>query len=131
MPFDRDEKGNLNFTLQAAHSFRRILHVGGDATGKGIVDALSKKVLEDANITVVQNSMAVELLTDSDKVCKGLILYNELTNEHEIVYTSATILATGGLGQVFKYTTNPDCATGDGMDLAYNAGAIMQDMEFI
>lgn len=129
--FDRNSKGELNFTLEAAHSFRRILHVGGDATGKGIVEALTKKVLEDSNITVIENSMAVELLINADSECKGLILYNELTNEHEIVYSSATILATGGLGQIYKYTTNPDCATGDGFDLAYNAGAIMQDMEFV
>lgn len=129
--FDRDSKGNLNFTLEAAHSIRRILHVGGDATGRGIVEALVKKVREDSNITVVENSMAVELLVNADSECKGLILYNELTGEHEIVYSSAIVLATGGLGQVYKYTTNPDGATGDGFDLAYNAGAILQDMEFV
>lgn len=129
--FDRNKQGKLNFTLEAAHSFRRILHVGGDATGKGIIEALSKKVLEDSNITVVENSMAVELLVNSNKECKGLILYNQLTNEHEIVYSSATILATGGIGQLYKYTTNPECATADGIDLAYQAGAIIQDMEFI
>lgn len=129
--FDTNDKGELNFTLEAAHSFRRILHVGGDATGKGIVEALIKKVQEDPNITVVEHSMAVELLVNSDSECKGLILYNNLTNEHEIVYTSATVLATGGLGQLYKYTTNPECSTGDGIDIAYNAGAIMQDLEFI
>ena len=129
--FDKDEKGNLNFTLEAAHSIRRILHVGGDATGKGIVDALSKKVIADSNITVVENSMAVELLTNSDSECKGIICYNALTGEHEIIYSNAVILATGGVGQVYKYTTNPDGATGDGLYLAYNAGAIIQDMEFI
>lgn len=129
--FDRNEKNELNFTLEAAHSFRRILHVGGDATGKGIVEALSKKVLEDGNITLVENSIAVELLTNLDNECKGLILYNTLTGEHEIVYSSAVVLATGGIGQVYKYTTNPDGATGDGIDLAYNAGAMLQDMEFI
>jgi len=129
--FDKDSEGNLNFTLEAAHSFRRILHAGGDATGKAIVNALKSRVVEDTNITVLENTMAVELLVNSDKECKGLILYNELTNEHEIVYTSAVILATGGVGQVYKYTTNPDGATGDGIDIAYNAGAIIQDMEFI
>lgn len=129
--FDKDINGNLNFTLEAAHSFKRILHVGGDATGKGLVEALSRKVQEDENITVIENSMAVELLVDSDNICKGLILYNSLLNEHEIIYTPATILATGGLGQVYKYTTNPECATGDGVDLAYSAGAIVQDMEFV
>lgn len=129
--FDRDLNGNLNFTLEAAHSFRRILHVGGDATGKGITTALAKKVIADSNITVLEQALAVELLVTSEKECKGLIFYNELTGEHEIVYTSAVILATGGLGQLYKYTTNPEGATGDGIDLAYNAGAIIQDMEFI
>ena len=129
--FDTNEKGELNFTLEAAHSFRRILHVGGDATGKGIVESLIKKVKEDSNITIVEHSMAVDLLVNSDSECKGLILYNNLTNEHEIVYTSATVLATGGLGQLYKYTTNPECSTGDGIDIAYNAGAMLQDMEFI
>ncbi len=129
--FDRNNEGNLNFTLEAAHSFKRILHVGGDATGRGIIEALSARVREDSNITIVENSMAVELLVNSDSECKGLILYNKLTNEHEIVYSSAVVLATGGMGQLYKYTTNPDGATADGIDLAYNAGAIMQDMEFI
>lgn len=129
--FDCDKDGNLTFTLEAAHSIKRILHVGGDATGKGIVEALKKKVLANSDITVVENSIAVELLINSDNECKGLIYYNELTGEHELVYTSATILATGGLGQIYKYTTNPEGATGDGIDLAYNAGAILQDMEFV
>ena len=129
--FDEDDNGNLNFTLEAAHSVRRILHSGGDATGKNITTGLMKKVLEDETITIQENSIAVELLIDMDNNCKGVILYNELTGEHEIVYTSALVLATGGVGQVYKYTTNPECTTGDGIALAYNAGAIIQDMEFI
>ena len=129
--FDKDAFGNLNYTLEAAHSAKRILHVGGDATGKGIVDALVKAVLENDSVTVLENSMAVELLTNKNNECKGIILYNSLTNEHEIVYSNATILATGGVGQLYKYTTNPEGATGDGISLAYNAGAEMRDMEFI
>ena len=129
--FDKDLNGNLTFTLEAAHSMRRILHAGGDATGKGITEALCRRVNEDENITVAQNAIAVEALVDSDQECKGVIIYNELTGEHEIVYTSALVLATGGLGQLYKYTTNPDGATGDGIDLAYNAGAIIQDIEFV
>lgn len=129
--FDKNSKGELTFTLEAAHSMKRILHSGGDATGKGITDALAQNVLEDENIVVAENSMAVELLVNSDNECKGIIIYNELTGEHEIVYSSAIILATGGVGQVYKFTTNPDGATGDGIDLAYNVGAIIQDMEFI
>ena len=129
--FDREADGSLTFTLEAAHSIRRILHSGGDATGRGITEALCRDVIADGNITVMENAMAVELLVNSDKECKGIILYNELTGEHEIVYTSALVLATGGVGQIYKYTTNPSGATGDGIDLAYNAGAVIQDMEFI
>ncbi len=129
--FDRDENGNLTFTLEAAHSMKRILHSGGDATGKGITEALARAVEKDENIHIMENSMAVELLVTSNKECKGAIIYNELTGEHEVVYTSALILATGGAGQVYKYTTNPEGATGDGIALAYEAGAVIQDMEFI
>ena len=129
--FDKNENGELTFTLEAAHSIRRILHAGGDATGKKITESLIKSVRMHDSITVVEHSLAVELLVNNENECKGLILFNELTNEHEIVYTSALILATGGVGQVYKFTTNPDGATGDGIDLAYNAGAQVQDMEFI
>ena len=129
--FDRNADGELTFTLEAAHSIRRILHAGGDATGRGITEALCREVRADENIVVMENAVAAELLVDSDQECKGVIVYNELTGEHEIVYTSALVPATGGLGQLYKYTTNPDGATGDGIDLAYNAGAIIQDMEFV
>ena len=129
--FDRNADGELTFTLEAAHSIRRILHAGGDATGRGITEALCREVRADENIVVMENAVSAELLVDSDQECKGVIVYNELTGEHEIVYTSALVLATGGLGQLYKYTTNPDGATGDGIDLAYNAGAIIQDMEFV
>lgn len=129
--FDRNSEGNLTFTLEAAHSVRRILHSGGDATGRGITQALCNDVRKEENITVMEDSVAVEILVNSDQECKGVIVYNSLTGEHEIIYTSALVLATGGLGQVYKYTTNPECATGDGIDLAYNAGAIIQDMEFV
>ena len=131
VPFDKDDNGKLTFTLEAAHSIRRILHSGGDATGKCITEALAKKVKDNSEITVLENTMAVEILVSAEKECKGIIIYNELTGEHEIVYTSALILATGGVGQVYKYTTNPEGATGDGIAIAYEAGATIQDMEFI
>lgn len=129
--FDRDENGKITFTLEAAHSVKRILHSGGDATGKGIIEGLAKAVKADENIHIMENAMAVELLISSNKECKGVIIYNKHTGEHEIVYSSAVILATGGCGQVYKYTTNPNEATGDGIALAYEAGAVIQDMEFI
>lgn len=129
--FDKNGDNNFYLTLEAAHSVNRILHSGGDATGKGIEKALTKKVIQNPNIEVYEQTLAVELLIDSDSQCKGLVAFNDLTNEYEVIYSSAIILASGGLGQLYKHTTNPNVATGDGVALAYNAGAIIQDMEFI
>lgn len=129
--FDKNDNNDFFLTLEAAHSVNRILHSGGDATGRGIEKALVKKAVENKNIEVYEQTMAVELLVNSDKECKGLIVFNDLTQEYEVIYSSAIILASGGIGQLYKYTTNPAVATGDGIALAYNAGAIVQDMEFI
>lgn len=129
--FDKNEENNFYLTLEAAHSVNRILHSGGDATGRGIEKALTKKVLENKDIEVYEQTLAVELLTNSDSECRGLVAFNHLTQEYEVIYSSTIILASGGLGQLYKYTTNPTVATGDGIALAYNAGAIIQDMEFI
>lgn len=129
--FDKNGSGNFFLTLEAAHSVNRILHSGGDATGRGIEKALTQKVIDNPEIEVYQQTLAVELLINSDSECKGLIAFNDLTQEYEVIYSSAVILASGGLGQLYKHTTNPAVATGDGIALAYNAGAIIQDMEFI
>lgn len=129
--FDRDENGNLTYTLEGAHSVKRILHAGGDATGSVIEQTLCKLVKENKNIDILEDTVVVELLIDSDSECKGAIIYNDDTKEYETVYSSAMILATGGVGQLYKYTTNPAVATGDGIELAYKAGAILQDLEFV
>jgi len=110
--FDRDENNNFCFTKEAAHSVRRILHAGGDATGKMIEQALCRKVHENSNIEVYEQTDAVDLLVNSNE-CKGLIVFNSETQEYETIYSSAVILATGGVGQLYKYTTNPAGATGD------------------
>lgn len=133
--FDRNEKKELTFTLEGAHSVRRILHAGGDATGYSIEKALVEKVKNDnsisQNISIYEQTHAVELLVDSKKQCRGIIAFNAVTKEYETIYAPATILATGGTGQVYKYTTNPTVATGDGLALAVRAGAEIKDMEFI
>ncbi len=129
--FDRDENNKLKFTKEAAHSVNRILHSGGDATGYGIEKALVEKVKKDPNITIYEQTLAVDLLMNADSECKGLVSYNSLADEYETIYSSAIILATGGTGQLYKYTTNPTVATGDGLALAHRAGAVLQDMEFI
>ena len=129
--FDKDENGNISYTLEGAHSVQRILHAGGDATGSVIEKTLCKLVKENNNIDILEDTIVVELLIDSDSECKGAIIYNDDTQEYETIYSSALVLATGGIGQLYKYTTNPTVATGDGIELAYNAGAILQDLEFV
>ena len=133
--FDKNEKQELTFTLEGAHSVRRILHAGGDATGYSIEKALVEKVKNDhsisRNISIYEQTHAVELLVDSKRQCRGIIAFNAVTKEYETIYAPATILATGGTGQVYKYTTNPAVATGDGLALAVRAGAQIKDMEFI
>ena len=129
--FDKNSSGEYLLTLEAAHSANRILHCNGDATGRGIVEALIDNVKQNSNIHLYENSMAVELLLNKEKECQGVIVFNENTHEHEAVHSSAVILATGGMGQLYKYTSNPDVATGDGVAMAYLAGAEVQDCEFI
>ncbi len=133
--FDRNEQKQLNFTLEGAHSVRRILHVGGDATGYGIEKALVDKITNDnsvsSNITIYEQTLAVELLIDANDSCRGLIAFNTATKEYEALYAPVTVLATGGAGQIYKYTTNPSVTTADGLALGIKAGAEIKDMEFI
>lgn len=129
--FDKDENGHITYTLEGAHSINRILHAGGDATGSVIEKTLCKRVKENPNIDILEDTIVTELLVDSDGECKGAIIYNDDTQEYETIYSSAMILASGGIGQLYKYTTNPLVATGDGIELAYQAGAILQDLEFV
>lgn len=129
--FDKNAENKLNFTLEGAHSVRRILHVGGDATGYGIEKVLVEKVKKDNNISIYEQTLAVDLLIDSKKQCRGIISYNSATNEYEALYAPVTILATGGTGQIYKYTTNPSVTTGDGLALGIRANAKIKDMEFI
>lgn len=128
--FDRDENGNFTLTKEAAHSVNRILHSGGDATGREMEIALCHTLQNHKNIKVYENSLAVDLLVENN-TCDGVVIFHEKNNEYETVYCKTLILATGGLGQLYKYTTNPVGATGDGFALAYNVGAELQDMEFV
>lgn len=109
----------------------RILHAGGDYTGRVIEDRLAHLVKKSDSIEVYENSMAVELLCDNKKACRGVLIYNPALDTYEAVYSNAVILATGGIGQVYEYTTNPVVATADGIALASLAGAEVSDMEFV
>lgn len=129
--FDKKDNGELSFTLEAAHSVPRILHAGGDSTGRVIEDTLVDLVQKSEFIDVYEDALAVELLCDGKNECRGVLIYNSVLNSYEAVYSNAVILATGGIGQVYEFTTNPDVATGDGIALAHLAGAEVADMEFV
>ncbi|MBQ9245582.1 L-aspartate oxidase [bacterium] len=129
--FDRDENNKLKFTKEAAHSVNRILHAGGDATGFCIENALVQYLLLQKDVDVYEETLAVEILKDSNNIVRGLVAYNYEKNEYTVIEAPAVILATGGIGQLYRYTTNPDITTGDGIALAYRAGAIVKDMEFV
>ena len=132
--FDRDEKGEFCYTLGGAHSAKRVLHSKQDSTGMVIMQILSQAVKNiqntTCNIDIMQKTMAVELLVEENE-CRGLVAFDKTSNEHIIIQSSNVILATGGLGQIYKYTTNPYGATGDGIYLAYSANLKIKDIEFI
>ncbi len=126
--FDRNNQ-KLAMTLEAAHSHARVLH-SRDTTGRAIVDVLMAKVLERPNIQVFSQGIALNLwLHPQTGHCQGIcLLYH---NQVRWIQAGAVILATGGGGQVFAKTTNPAVSTGDGIALAWRAGAILRDLEFI
>lgn len=127
--FDK-EGSKLAFTREAAHSKRRILHAHGDATGRELERVLLKKVRSFPNISKYEYAYTIDLIV-SNSVCRGALLLKEAGRELVSIYSKAVILATGGCGQIFARTTNPSVATGDGMAIAYRAGATLTDMEFV
>jgi L-aspartate oxidase len=125
--FDRSGS-RLDFTLEGAHSKKRVLHAHGDSTGKEIERVLVNKIISLDNVRRHQFSTIVDLIID-DRVCHGAYLLKE--GRLYAVLARATVLATGGGGQIFLRTTNPHVATSDGMAIALRAGAVLEDMEFI
>ncbi|HEY9749409.1 MAG TPA: L-aspartate oxidase [Allocoleopsis sp.] len=126
--FDRHE-GELALTLEAAHSRRRVLHAA-DTTGRAVVNTLTAKVLERKNIQVFPQTFALSLWLDSQtQRCQGISLIHQ--GRVLWVRAAAVVLATGGGGQVFAQTTNPELSTGDGVAIAWRAGALLRDLEFV
>jgi len=126
--FDRDPAGQLEPGLEAAHSVRRVLHAG-DATGREIDRALWERVVKLPSVEIVNHGLVTDLVSEQG-VVRGVRFFDSETSRHE-VRARATLLATGGAGQVFRETTNPAVATGDGVALAYQAGARVTDLEFV
>jgi L-aspartate oxidase len=127
VPFDTLD-GEIALTREAAHSVPRILHAGGDATGEHIEVTLSQRV-RMSSIKVLEYCLATQILIKSGKV-KGVRALDSRTGLVEEYECQFVIIATGGAGRLFKYTTNSDVATGDGIALAFQAGAEITDMEF-
>src|SRR5680860_1101706 len=128
--FDRQD-GELALTREAAHSHHRILHALGDATGWEIERALVAKVKECPKVTALEGRFVVDLLENYQGEIVGALVLNEGTGELEGHLAKSVVLATGGSGQVYSFTTNPSVATGDGMAVALRAGANLMDMDFV
>jgi L-aspartate oxidase len=126
--FDR-EGDALAFTREAAHSRRRILHAHGDSTGREIVRALIAHARKQPNIKLVAHAATVGLIVEDGR-CSGVRFIDPNESLRRELRAQAVVLATGGAGQIFAQTTNPSVATGDGMAMAYAAGATMCDLEF-
>ncbi|HEY8904061.1 MAG TPA: L-aspartate oxidase [Chthoniobacterales bacterium] len=126
----------LDLGKEGGHSKRRVLHVQ-DATGREIEEVLASRARAHPNITILENHMAVDCITTGklgyaiENSCVGLYVLNEKTGAVETLRTDVTVLATGGCGKVYLYSTNPDIATGDGVAMGWRAGATIANMEFI
>ncbi len=118
------------FAREAAHSRSRILRARGDATGNEMVRALTAQARRQKQIQRLGHHFTVDLVV-ADGRCRGALVLDEASGARFVVPAQAVILSTGGAGQVYARTTNPPNATGDGMAMAYRAGAILEDMEFV
>ena len=131
--FDRDEHGEFRKGLEAAHSYPRILHSGGDATGTEIERALVAAVRATA-ATVIEHAFLVDLVVEVGRVC-GIRILRDARDGHagtpDELRADAVVLATGGIGELFAHSTNPAVATGDGIAAAIRAGAAVADLEFV
>ncbi|MEQ1589530.1 MAG: L-aspartate oxidase [Gallionella sp.] len=137
VPFTKDSVSDMGYhlTREGGHSRRRIIHAA-DATGHAVQETLAARVLKHPNITVLEHYMSVDLITSKKlnlpgNVCYGAYALNTASDEVITIAAHNTILATGGTGKVYLYTTNPDTATGDGIAMAWRAGCRVANMEFV
>ena len=134
VPFTRDTSG-YHLTREGGHSVRRVIHVA-DMTGLAVQNTLTKKVRENPNITVLEQHIAIDLITGEklglpDNRCYGAYALDSDSGDVLTIGAQHTLIATGGAGKVYLYTTNPDTSTGDGIAMAWRAGCRISNMEFI
>ena len=126
--FDLNARGDFKLGKEAAHSRRRIVHAQGDQTGAEVSRALIERVQASPNVQVLETARVLDLILVGGR-CIGVRV--SIEGRAVEVYAEAIVMATGGLGQVYRHTTNPTVATGDGFAIAHRAGARMADMEFV
>ena len=130
VPFDVNSEGELLITREGGHRERRIVHCGGDATGKETTQHLYNIALQKGNIVFKDKTSLIDILVDDGKAV-GIIAKDTNNDRSFIIASSNIILATGGIGQVYNYTTNPKGAVGDGISAAHRAGAVIESMEMV
>ena len=130
VPFDLNDDGDLAITREGGHHMNRIVHAGGDATGRETVKALARLVAKRQNVIFLTHSFFVDILTDENGEVSGAAVVDADGN-WKAIRTRSIIIATGGIGQVYDASTNPSVATGDGIAAAIRAGAETSGMEFI
>ena len=135
VPFTRDAKNGYHLTREGGHSHRRIIHAA-DATGTAVQETIAAKAMAHPNITLLEHHIAVDLITSSKlglpgNRCLGAYALNSISSEIVTIAADNVILATGGAGKVYLYTTNPDTSTGDGIAMGWRAGCRVANMEFI
>jgi len=139
--FSKNSDGSPHFTKEGAHSRNRVLHYF-DMTGSEIEKKLIEKIKTIPNIAFLTDFTAIDLITShhnsinpllkyKNNLCLGAYALNNRTGEVHTLLSDSTIIATGGIGRLYKYTTNPVCATGDGISMAYRAGAVVTNMEYV
>ena len=130
---DGDKPGSLHLTQEGGHSHRRIIHAT-DATGKAVFETLRKQAINHPNIELIDECMAVDLITlktnNGKRKCSGLYIFNQRTRKVEVIGAKFVALATGGASKTYLYTSNPDGASGDGIAMAWRAGCKIANMEF-
>ncbi|MBF9235146.1 L-aspartate oxidase [Microvirga alba] len=135
VPFDRTTPGDsLILGLEAAHARRRIVHAGGDRTGRCVLDTLIRIARATATIEILENKRVTDLALDSNGSIAGVLCVPSESGSKEeplLLASRAVILATGGIGGLFAHTTNPLSSTGAGLALAARAGAVLRDLEFV
>lgn len=129
MTFDKDARGRIVLGQEGAHGMRRILHAGGDATGKALVDFMLNRLRSNPKVKIIEKMLVVDLLVEENR-CFGIKVKTN-SGRTETIYSRDTILAAGGSGGLYSFTSNDPTVTGDGISLAYRAGANLVDLEFV